>query len=85
MRWLIISISSMMIISNTIVGISLYKGFKSSEHTNNNQDEKVITVTIEIKDHLPIRSSLNVLDKYYIKLMKPKMSLINLINNLPYF
>ncbi|WP_308149471.1 hypothetical protein [Spiroplasma sp. AdecLV25b] len=83
MRWLIIGISSIMIISNAIVGISLYKGFKSSEHTNSNQDEKVITVTIEIKDHLPIRSSLNVLDKYYVKLMKPKISLINLINNLP--
>ncbi len=30
MRWLIIGISSIMIISNAIVGISLYKGFKSS-------------------------------------------------------
>lgn len=85
MRWLIISISSIMIISNTIVGINMYQGFKSSEHNNNNVEEKVITVTIEIKDHLPIISSLNLLDKYYVKLRESKISLINLLNNLPIF
>lgn len=83
MRWLIIGISSIMVISNTVLGISIYKGSKDSERSNVILDEKVITITIEIKDHLPIRSSLNVLDKYYVKLMKPKISLINLINNLP--
>lgn len=80
MRWLIISISSIMIISNTIVGVNMHQGFKGSEHNNNNVEEKVITVTIEIKDHLLIRSSLNLLDKYYVKLREPKISTINLLD-----
>lgn len=84
MRILIIVLTIFFIGSNGLVGLQMIKDFNNSSETNTKQkiETKVITITIEINEHLPIREDLNIQNKYYLKIPNSKISIINLINTL---
>lgn len=62
--------------------MSIFKDIDKNENSKEKIEAKIITITIEIKEHLPIREDLNIQSKYYFKLLKPKISIINVINTL---
>lgn len=47
-----------------------------------NQKFKIITLTIKIKDNMPLKKDLNLQSKYYLQLMNQKASLICILNKL---
>lgn len=83
MRLLIILLTTFLLGSNGLVGLQLIKNFNDNEtNTKEKIDTKVITITIEISEHLPIRKDLNIKSKYYLRILNSKISMINLINAL---
>lgn len=83
MRLLIILLTIFFLGSNSLVGLQLIKDFNDRQtNTKEKIDTKVITITIEISEHLPIREDLNIQNKYYLKILNSKISMINLINAL---
>lgn len=83
MRLLIILLTIVFFGSNGLVGLQLLKNSNDNEiNTKKKIDAKIITITIEISEHLPIREDLNIQNKYYLKILNSKISVINLINAL---
>ncbi|WP_425381043.1 hypothetical protein [Spiroplasma endosymbiont of Polydrusus pterygomalis] len=77
MRLLIILLTIVFFGSNGLVGLQLLKNFNDNEtNTKKKIDAKIITITIEISEHL------NIQNKYYLKILNSKISMINLINAL---
>ncbi|WP_286642507.1 hypothetical protein [Spiroplasma ixodetis] len=83
MRLLIITLTILFLASNGLVVLKLIKNFNENEIVSKEKnDTKIITITVEIKEHLPIREDLCIRNKYYVKLLNSKISIINLINTL---
>lgn len=83
MRWLLIIVLNFFITTNGVITMSNINNIKNQiPKTNSNKDQKIITINIEIKDHLPIKPEIKILTKYYLKLFKPQVTIINIINNL---
>ncbi|WP_342274257.1 hypothetical protein [Spiroplasma endosymbiont of Phycita roborella] len=83
MRLLIITLTILFLASNGLVVLKLIKNFNENEIVSKEKnDTKIITITVEIKEHLPIREDLCIRNKYYVKILNSKISIINLINTL---
>ncbi|MBP1525737.1 MAG: hypothetical protein H9Q67_04485, partial [Spiroplasma ixodetis] len=83
MRLLIITLTILFFASNGLVVLKLIKNFNENEIVSKEKnDTKIITITVEIKEHLPIREDLCIRNKYYVKILNSKISIINLINTL---
>lgn len=53
-----------------------------NQTTVDDKELKVITVTIKIKNNLPIRKDINLKTKYYFRLLNKKVALISVINKI---
>ncbi len=82
MRLLIITLTILFFGSNGLVVLKLIKNFNENEIVSKETiDTKIITITVEIKEHLPIREDLCIRNKYYVKILNSKISIINLITD----
>ncbi|WP_339046561.1 hypothetical protein [Spiroplasma endosymbiont of Colias croceus] len=65
MRLLIITLTILFLASNGLVVLKLIKNFNENEIVSKEKnDTKIITITVEIKEHLPIREDLCIRNKY---------------------
>ena len=83
MKLLITILAIFFIGSNGLIVLQVFKDVNSVEAGDKEKTTaKIITITVEIKNHLPIRKDLKIKNKYYLKTINEKITLINIINTL---